>query len=383
MVKKKVAKKSVVKPAKKGVAKGKTITKEIAQRYLKDHYAVELSTFTVLDDAAAQLLSKSDNYLSLNGLKDLSEGAAKSLAHFKGVLELNGLTDVSDAVAQSLVKVGSGLALNGLTSLPEGLARAMASHSGWNLELNGVTSMSDKAAKLLSKRKGLLALNGLTSLTEGLARAMALHSGWLNLNGVTSMSDEAAKLLSTRKKNCELELCGVKSVSDTAAKWLASYKGNLKLGVAALSDASAKAFASFAKKLKLPNICTLSEAAAKSLKKLDADGRLEVSDRFCKTMKQLKDHCDHWYGLLQYRGWKLDVKKMKWKDVPDKAWDVLRGAFEYPINLDEIEITRLILTSPIGGQRYEYFVGFSTIPEMDISWTYVVNDKAVVAELES
>jgi hypothetical protein len=328
-------KNAVPQPVKKVAAKGKTITKEIAQRYLKDSSAVDLSAFTRLDDKAADVLGRSDCWLHLSGVTHLSDAAAKSLAGCKGGLELDGLTEVSDSVAQCLAKNSSCLSLNGLTSLADRLARIMATHSGWKLEINGVTSLSDETARHLSGRK----------------------QGGLELQGVTS-------------------------VSDTAAKWLASCKSDLELGIGTLSDASAKAFASFPEKLRLPGLRTLSDVAAKSLEKLDADGRLEVSDRLCKTMKRLKDHCHRWHGRLRYRGWKLDEKKVKWKDVPDKARDVLDNAFEYGVNRDKVKITRLTLTALKGSQKHEYFVGYFESSDMDIGWTYVVNDKAVVAEDE-
>ena len=347
MAKKKVPKKvkttSVVKTTKNSNAKAKTITKLIAQQYLKDLCCVDLETFTKLDEKAAQVLSKSDGTLDLKGLMHLSEADAEGLAEFKGVsLDLNGLTEISNTAARCLARVKSSLELNGITSLPDELARIMAAHS----------SRGD--------------MENIVSLT---------------LNGVESLSDEAARLLSKRKTG-RLELYGVKSLSDAGAKWLASCKEDLELGVTALSDAGAKHFASFAHRLNLPNLLTLSDAAAKSLEKLDREGRLEVNEALCKTMKQLKDLCYSWHGRLQYRAWKLVAKKVKWKEVPDKPCKVLQNAFEYGVNLDKVTITRVSLTAPESGQRREYFVGDFYSSDMDIGWTYVVNDTAVVAEYD-
>jgi hypothetical protein len=337
--KKKVTKKakttSVVKSTTNSNTKAKTITKEIAQQFLKDSSCVDLRTFTKLDEKAAQVLSKSDGWLPLNGLMHLTEADAEGLAEFKGSsLELNGLTEISDTVARCLAKVKSSLNLNGLTSLPVGLARIMAAHPSW-LELNGVKSLSDEAACLLSKRK-----------------------------------------------TGRLELRGVKSLSDAGVKCLASCKDDLELGVTALSDAGAEQFASFAHRLNLPNLRNLSDAAAKSLEKLDREGRLEVNEALCKTMKQLKDLCYSWHGRLQYRAWKLVAKKVKWKDVPDKPCKVLQNAFAYGVDHDKVKITRVSLTAPESGQRHEYFVGDFDSSDMDIGWTYVVNDTVVVAEDE-
>ncbi len=38
--------------------------------------------------------------------------------------------------------------------------------------------------------------------------------------------------------------------------------------------------------------------------------------------------------------------------------------------------------APKGGQRHEYFVGDFQSRGIDMSWTYVANDKKVVAEYE-
>lgn len=173
-------------------------------------------------------------------------------------------------------------------------------------------------------------------------------------------------------------------LDDEAAKVLGKSKGDLKLGVTTLSDASAKAFASFPHKLGLPFLRTLSDGAAKSLEKLDGDGRLEVNDGFCKTMKQLKQYCRTWHGLLQYRGWKLTETKVNWGDMPEKASELLESAFDYgrDIDLDDVEITRLSLTAPKGGKQHEYFYGIFSSCDTPFGWWYIVNDKAIVAEDE-
>ena len=48
----------------------KRLTKEIAEQFLADEYSVDLSTFTELDDDAAESLSKHEGDLSLYGLTE-------------------------------------------------------------------------------------------------------------------------------------------------------------------------------------------------------------------------------------------------------------------------------------------------------------------------
>lgn len=336
MAKKMVAKTPAGKTSRKSAPKAKRITKEIAQRYLKDTSSVDLGTFTELDDKAAEVLCKSDGWLQLSGLTHLSDAAAKGLAKFKGVsLELNGLTEVSDSVIQSLVNVDS-----------------------------------------------CLELNGLLSLTDGLARIVASHSRGLELNGIASLSDEAARHLSRRKKG-RLRLRGVKSVSDAVAKCLASCKDDLELGVVALSDASAAAFASFAHILELPNLTTLSGAAAKSFETLDCEGRLELSDHFCKTMARLKDLCPEWKGLLRYNGWTFREKSLGWKDVPVKVSHMLHRALNQGIDASEVKIRQITLLPKGDAAKEEYFVAEFKDESADFAASYVVNTSGIVAEFEN
>ena len=60
------------------------LTKEIAEQFLADEKAVDLSEFTEVDDDAAESLSKHErDWLFLNGLTSLSDAAAESLSKHK------------------------------------------------------------------------------------------------------------------------------------------------------------------------------------------------------------------------------------------------------------------------------------------------------------
>jgi len=298
-------KKAAPQTAKKVAAKGKNITKEIAEEYLKDASSVDLRTFTAMDDAAAVVLSKSDGWLNLNGLTHLSNSAAKALARFEG----------------------------------------------GPLSLNGVTELSDEAACLLSER---------------LVKKLPHFSDRLN--------SECGRL----------QLCGMKTMQDSTAKLLASCKCGLELGVTALSDASAEHFASFGHTLKLPKLSRLSDAAAKSLETLDCEGRLEVSERFCKTMSCLATLCPEWTGLLRFAGWTLVEKKIKWKDVPEDVSHVLHRALNSGIDASKVKLTKITLSpSDAKSNAEEYFVGVFDDRSEDFSAAYVVNANEVIAEYEN
>ncbi len=57
-----------------------TLTKEIAEQFLKDNDSLNLEEFEEIDEDAAEILSRSENDFSLYGLSDLSETAAQALA---------------------------------------------------------------------------------------------------------------------------------------------------------------------------------------------------------------------------------------------------------------------------------------------------------------
>ena len=131
------AKRAAPKAERAASAASATLTKAIADRFLKDPNAVELEKYVRIDDDAAVLLAKGEESLRLNGLKQLSDVAAQSLAGFRGwSLELKGLTAISDSVARSLAKVGGALDLGGVTKLSDTAVTALAAHTG-SLYLGG------------------------------------------------------------------------------------------------------------------------------------------------------------------------------------------------------------------------------------------------------
>ena len=165
------------------MSKAKILTKQIAERFLKDEDSVDLQRFTSIEDAAAQALAHYEGTLSLNGLKKLSDAAAQALARHKGGLSLRGLKKLSDVAAQ-----------------------ALARHKGDCLNLSGLTSLSDSPghvalAQALARHKGRLYLYRLASLSDGAAQALAQHKGDLYLDGkAMGAVTRARKRLAAAKK---------------------------------------------------------------------------------------------------------------------------------------------------------------------------------------
>ena len=155
------------------MSKAKILTKQIAERFLKDEDSVDLQRFTSIEDAAAQALAQ----------------------HRGGDLDLDGLTSLSDAAAQALAQYEGTLSLNGLKKLSDAAAQALARHKGDYINLEGLTSLSDSPghvalARKLAQRKGRLYLWGLTSLSDVAAKALTEHDGHIHFSDLQEISDQ-------------------------------------------------------------------------------------------------------------------------------------------------------------------------------------------------
>ena len=267
--------------------KNKILTKEIAEKFLKDNSSVNLENFTSIEDDAAAVLNKHKGWLDLKGLTSLSDAAAKALGKHKGHLCLDRLTGLSEAAAQSLAKHEGNLYLWGLKSLSDATAKSLAKHQG-ELFLGGLMSLSDKAAAMLAKHCGRLDLRGLASLSDApghvaLAKKLAKHKGQIHLRGLTSLDDKAAAMLAKHKDKCGfLGLEGLTTLSDEAAEALAQHEGTIYLsGVESLSDKAALALAKHNGSLNLHGLTSLG----------DSPGHLALAARFGQCRGHLDLSC--------------------------------------------------------------------------------------------
>jgi len=258
----------------------KTLTIDIAKRFIESPDSVNLQDFEIIEDEAAEVLATNKSTLHLDGLTLLSVGAAKALAQHKGDwLSLNGLTSLSEDVAVALARQQYNrdwwLTLNGLTFLSNSVAEALVKvddavqlSSDTVLEFDGLTYLPEETAKILAKHNGPLMLDGLTSLSEELAKTLALHKGQvLMLNGLTELSEKAAKALA-QYKGVRLNLSGLTALSKEAAEALAQYRGRSleMLKLANISTDAAKALAQYKGDwLDLEGLTSLSAEAAKAL----------------------------------------------------------------------------------------------------------------------
>lgn len=122
--------------------KAKVLNRRVARRVLTDYMAVDLDSYTAIDDDAAGILSKCIFGLELRELTELSDEAAKELGRRKGGdLDLSGLHSLSVVAAKALAGTEGILMLRGLKEISDEVAVALSEHDG-PLILSGLTSLS-------------------------------------------------------------------------------------------------------------------------------------------------------------------------------------------------------------------------------------------------
>jgi len=217
----------------------KRLTLEVAQRFVDEPDSVDLTEYELLDDDAAEALSKlQGGCLYLFGPEELRDAAAESLSKHVVGLGLSGLKELSDAAAESLSRFeGMDLFLEGLTELSEEVAESLSDFKGHALFLEGLTELSEEVAESLSNFKGCtLFLHGLTELSDVAVESLSSFKGTLGLNGLTELSDAAAASLSEFGGE-DLYLYGLTELSDSAAESLSKLPAD-KLNLNSLSEES-------------------------------------------------------------------------------------------------------------------------------------------------
>ena len=122
------------------MAKAKILTKQVAKKFIKGSGKVDLSTYTSIEDDAAEVLALHKRRLDLHGLKKLSDSAALALSKHKGPIYLVNLTHLSDAAASALACHEGHLQLWGLCEISDAGLSAMSArydrgHCHWSATL--------------------------------------------------------------------------------------------------------------------------------------------------------------------------------------------------------------------------------------------------------
>lgn len=200
---------------------------------------IQLAGLTCLDASPGHLALlrtiveqeyKSDVWLP--GVSTCSEEAADILSKFDRGLYLDGLSEVSDVVALRLSQGDMEyISMRGLTKLTDSaghisLAKKLSEQAG-RLHLSNLMSISDEVAGILSQHRGTLELNGLKNLTDRAAEHLSRYTGRLYLNGLTSLSDAAC--ISFSQSEAVVWMNGITTLSDVASQNLAKKAGPLFL----------------------------------------------------------------------------------------------------------------------------------------------------------
>jgi hypothetical protein len=122
------------------MAKAKILTKQVAEEFIKGSGKVDLSTYTSIEDDAAEVLALHKRRLDLHGLKTLSDSSALALSKHKGPIYLVNLTHLSDSAASALACHEGHLQLWGLSEISDAGLSAMSArydrgHCHWSATL--------------------------------------------------------------------------------------------------------------------------------------------------------------------------------------------------------------------------------------------------------
>ncbi len=165
-----------------------SLTKKIAERFITESESVDLSDFSSIEDAAAEILAKYKGDLFLSGLTSLSPTAAKALASHEGDLNLCGLTKITTKLAQELVLRNSGFSLRSCQDFGSGL----------NLTNLTIQTLSKHGSKLYSMAINPCVLDDATCVALSKFSGEVLLSDYMS-DEKFSISEIGLSALATRK----------------------------------------------------------------------------------------------------------------------------------------------------------------------------------------
>ena len=169
------------------------LTAEFLVQQQQSLYFFEINTIRIEE---AVILSKLENDLILDGVKQIDADVANALAQIKGRLSLAGLSSLSESVAMELSRHMGELEL-GIEDLATPIARALAAKRG-ALRLTKLATISPEAAAALATHSGELTL-GIRwkdfTLSVASARHLARHNGTIIIAGLKQIDSDAALAL--------------------------------------------------------------------------------------------------------------------------------------------------------------------------------------------
>jgi hypothetical protein len=243
------------------------LTEDIAQDIVDEYsqvgysYSHEVSSFSIIENKAMEILAKGVDYIPLSGLKQISDEVAEVLATTRTSLDLGKLKEIPLSVAQIFVSKNSKLT---------------------EIQLDSVKTISPEVAECLSKLKDNVSLKGIVDFPDAnggelLAKKLAKMIGAfysISFPNLKKINLEILNLL--LKNNGGVEL-GIEELTPEIATALSTYKGNKKSGrnkislcrVSSLQENALDELLKFKGDLHLDNITELSESVAGKLSKFN------------------------------------------------------------------------------------------------------------------
>ena len=243
------------------------LTEDIAQDIVDEYsqvgysYSHEVSSFSIIENKAMEILAKGVDYIPLSGLKQISDEVAEVLATTRTSLDLGKLKEISLSVAQIFVSKNSKLT---------------------EIELDSVKTISPEVAECLSKLKDNVSLKGIVDFPDAkggelLAKKLAKMSGAFYSISFPNLKKINLEILNLLLKNNGGVEIGIEELTPEIATALSTYKGNKKSGrnkislcrVSSLQENALDELLKFKGDLHLDNITELSESVAGKLSKFN------------------------------------------------------------------------------------------------------------------
>ena len=182
-----------------------SITENVAAGFIRGYNLIPpLYRYNMIEDAAAEMLAKSEVPLDLDGVRRISNNAIHHLVKRQDNLCL-GISEITDEQAIILADLGKSLSLNNLKSISLSALKILVATPRELLAFDGLTTLTPDEANLLSHFRGGLSLKGLARLDEEVAKHLGCHVGSLSLDNLKSLTTEEASHLAGHQGGIQLD----------------------------------------------------------------------------------------------------------------------------------------------------------------------------------
>ena len=202
------------------------IEPEILSLFLKysNYYFISLDGLNELNDESAEILSKINASISLNGIKAISKNVVEKLKNRQkstsDSISLNGLKKIDEEIFDELTKIKTPVYLDGLENLTEKMAKSLIKNHNDYFSLNGLKSVDIKVVETLIKFKGYLYLNGLEIINEKVSNIFMKFQGKsLNFSKSIKLIHNKSLMIESNSDN-SLSICVVKLKSKDDSTYL-------------------------------------------------------------------------------------------------------------------------------------------------------------------